>query len=71
MEKEELEAEARFLQGMSMSFMVWLSSLDGFTFSVSNEILSVFPYDDYDLIVDRSDPNITTYSLHPRSNKVL
>lgn len=56
---------------MSMSFMVWLSSLEGFTFSVSNEILSVFPYDDYDLIVDRSDPNVTTYSLHPRSNKVL
>ena len=71
MEKEELEAEAKFLQGMSMSFMVWLSSLDGFTFTVSNEILSCFPYTDYDLIVDRSDPNVTTYQLHPKHNKVL
>ena len=64
--KEEVDKEA-FLNGMSASFMVWLSSLEGFTFSVSNDMLECFPYEMYDLIVSRS-KHETTYTLIPKNS---
>ena len=57
--------DALVVKGIVMAFMVMLSAQDHFTFRVSHELLSAFPYSDFELRADRDPENgDTVFSLH-------
>jgi len=53
--EEKVAQLEQLLDGMTMAFMVILSSHTNFTFTATNDLLRAFPFSDYKLVVRETD----------------
>jgi hypothetical protein len=58
------------MKGLTMAFMLLLSAQEGLTFTISKDLLSCFPFDDYELEAEVDEKTgTTTFSLIPLREK--
>ena len=54
------------MKGLTMAFMILLSAQEGLSFTISKELLTCFPFDDYELEAEVDEKNeTTTFTLIP------